>query len=174
MRLWCIWWKVPPSDVILKNSVRATAKAGAQSCSHTPLPQHDHAQRTNTLTLRGHLEFYHSASTAKFITTLGEYKKTDMHSQHHLVQAQALGPISKIKHISLMIISARAGSDMPKSWVHNYYGHRTTMRECNLSWEKGHYARVHNTEVIFTFFPSMQVKLPTVACSITALKRSSV
>lgn len=102
-----------------------------------PLPQHHHAQRTNTPTLQGHLDSSHSGSTAKFIITLVSTKKTHMHSQHHLVQAQALGLISKIKQISLMIVSPRACSDMPKSWVHSYYSHRITMRECHLGSSQG-------------------------------------
>lgn len=82
-----------------------------------PLPQHHHAQRTNTPILQGHLDSSHTGSTAKFIITLvsTHKKKPHMHSQHHLVQAQALGLISKIKQISLMIVSPRACSDMPKS-----------------------------------------------------------
>lgn len=68
----------------------------------------------------------------------GEHmKKTHMHSQHHLVQAQALGLISKIKQISLMIVSPRACGDMPKSWVHSYYSHMITMRECHLGSSQG-------------------------------------
>lgn len=72
----------PPTDVILKNSVNATAKSKAQSCSHTP--------HHNTSTLRGHLDSSHSGSTATFIITMMSKRKIP-HSQHHLVQAQTLG-----------------------------------------------------------------------------------
>lgn len=51
-----------------------------------------------------------------------------MHSQHHLVQAQALGLISEIKQISVMTVTARANSDMPISSVHSYYSHGISIR----------------------------------------------
>lgn len=40
--------KAPPSDVTLKNSVEAAARARARRLGHTPSAQHHCAQRTNT------------------------------------------------------------------------------------------------------------------------------
>lgn len=64
-----------------------------------------------------------------------------MHSQHHLVQARALGLISEIKQISVMTVTARAYSDMCKSSVHSYYNHRISikMQSGLISMQKGQY-----------------------------------
>lgn len=135
MRLWCIWWKVLPLDFILKNSVSATAKAISPVTQPHPLPQHHHIQRTNTPRTFGFLPLWQHS---QMYNHTGEHKKrTRMHSQHHLVQAQELGLISKIKQISLMIVSPRARSDIPKSTVHSYYNHRITMRERHLGSSQG-------------------------------------